>query len=72
MELTSEKPWKYLTLEVLCIKGDALSHVELQVWADNIEDTVYPIFPNLLERLQGLEGGLAQEGFMHGEDNRLP
>ena len=37
MELTSEKPWKYLTDEVRRIKEYAVSHIDLQAWADNME-----------------------------------
>ena len=38
---------------------------------DNIENYIYPIFTNLLGKLQGLEGGTVQEGFNHRADYML-
>ena len=56
MDLTNEKPWKNLTVEIFRIKEDAVSHVDLRDWAENMEYSVSNTVTNLLERLQGLEG----------------
>ena len=36
-----------------------------------MEDLIYPIFKNLLGRLQGMEGGPVQEVFTHRVEDRL-
>ena len=71
MELKSEKPRKDLTDEVQCIKEDAVLRIDLQAWADDMEDSISPIFTNLLGRLQGMEGRPSQEGFTHRAKDML-
>ena len=46
-------------------------HIDIQAWAYNMEDYISLIFMNLLGRLQDLEGGMVQEGFNHGAEDRL-
>ena len=71
MDPTSNKHRKYIIMEVRRIKEYSVSHIELQAYAENMEDYISPIFANFLGRLQGLEIGLLKEGFTHGEYNRL-
>ena len=40
MELMNKKPCKYLNAEVQRIKEDVVSHIDLQAWDDNIEDSI--------------------------------
>ena len=70
MELTSEKPWKYLTSEIQWIKEDSVSHINIKIWADNMEYYISPIFSNLFRRLKGMEG-VPKEGFTHHSEDKI-
>ena len=49
MELKIKKTWKYLSSDAQRIKEDSVSHIDFQLWSDNMEDYIYPIFKNYWE-----------------------
>ena len=70
MDIISKNHWKDLTMEVRRTKEEKFSHVDLKAWSKKMDDYIFPIFTNLLVRLQGLEGVPPQELFTRGEEDK--
>ena len=62
---TRNKPWKDITTYICHIKEYVVSQIDLEVWADNMDDSIYLLFINLLVRLQILEVPTPPPGRIH-------
>ena len=64
--ITSEKPRGYINMEVFRLKDDYVSKTDMKDWEENMEESISPIFTNIMSHTQCREGEILSEGNLNG------